>query len=238
MRRAASSCQRSKLTRALQASRLRELRLSAMERRQRRRRRRRLASSAVPTADGAEGGGAASGEGAARPTAAKPLHVVEVVEPGGEVDLGVTSAESDAEGGAGDDAAATPTPAAAPRAPEERIDAEQPVLDAAAPPPRAPAAALGVEPPAAQSTQNAAAVERPTAHQSARALLLIARVRRAFDGLGDAMRARRAARREREAAASEAGAASPLPDAASPRLRASATVGEDGAVRITIARAP
>ena len=175
--------------------------------------------------------------GGAQPRPAKPLHVVEVLEPGGEVDLGVTSAESDAEGGAGDDAAVTPTPAAAPRAPEERIDAEQPVLDAAAPPPRAPAAALGVEPPAAQNTQNAAAVERPTAHQSARALLLIARVRRAFDGLGDAMRARRAARREREAAASEAGAM-PLPDVASPRLRASATVGEDGAVRITIARAP
>ena len=209
----------------MQASRLRELRLGALERRQRRRRRRRLASSAVPP----PGGGDV--DGTSRPRPAKPVHVVEVVEPGGEVDLGVTaSAESDAEGDAGDDAA-TPTPAAAPRAPDERIDAEQPAPNAAASP-----AALEVEPPAANDAavqRDAAAAERPTANQSARALLLIARVRHAFDGLGAAMRARRAVRREREAAAEPS-----VDAAASPRLRASATVGEDGAVRITIARAP
>ena len=161
------------------------------------------------------------------------------MEPGGEVDLGVTaSAESDAEGDAGDDAA-TPTPAAAPRAADERIDTEQPAADAVAPPSRPAPAALEVAPPAAHdaaAARDTAAVERRTADQSARALLLIARVCHAFDGLGAAMRARRAARREREGAAEALHAA--LPDAASPRLRASATVGEDGAVRITIARAP
>ena len=154
--------------------------------------------------------------------------VVEVVEPGGEVDIGVPDS---------DEADAAPVPAGPP-APDEPA-----ATPAAAPLPRGAMVALEVTHPAAgeaaqQHAGGASHEERPVANQSARALMLIARVRHAFDGLGAAARARRQARRDAAAAAAAEAAASTPVAAPSDRLHAAAAVGEDGTVRITIQREP
>jgi hypothetical protein len=150
--------------------------------------------------------------------------VVEVVEPGGEVDIGVPDS---------DDADAAPVPAGPPARPSS---SDQPA--AAAPLPRGAMVALEVAPPAPGNARGGAPEERPVADQSARALMLIARVRHAFDGLGAAVRARRQARRDAAAAAANAADSATSTPVPSDRLHAAAAVGEDGTVRITIQRAP